>query len=72
MKTAEADGIKCVVGEYLPTQKNGMVKDHYKNLGFTDAGGGLWVLETAGFRESSVHIAIQDDEPPALVMARAC
>jgi FkbH-like protein len=27
-------GAKKLIGEYLPTKKNGMVKDHYQNLGF--------------------------------------
>ena len=29
------NGFKRIIGEYLPTQKNGMVKDLYLNLGFT-------------------------------------
>jgi len=28
-------GSRRVVGEYIPTKKNGMVKDHYVKLGFT-------------------------------------
>ncbi len=28
-------GARRVVGEYIPTKKNGMVKDHYARLGFT-------------------------------------
>ena len=28
-------GAKRLVGEYIPTRKNGMVKDHYSRLGFT-------------------------------------
>ena len=32
---AKENGFKKIIGEYLPTLKNGMVKDHYPNLGFT-------------------------------------
>ncbi len=37
-------GIKRVIGEYLATAKNGMVKDHYARLGFTAGTGnrGCW------------------------------
>ena len=28
-------GARRLVGEYIPTKKNGMVKDHYAKLGFT-------------------------------------
>ena len=31
---AKRQGFSKLIGEYLPTQKNGMVKDHYLNLGF--------------------------------------
>lgn len=31
---ARKNGFKKIVGEYLPTLKNGMVKEHYPNLGF--------------------------------------
>lgn len=32
---AKKDGITEIIGEYLPTKKNGMVKDLYDNLSFT-------------------------------------
>ncbi len=32
--TATEAGYKYVIGEYIPTAKNGMVKDHYPDLGF--------------------------------------
>lgn len=31
---AKEHGYKKIIGEYLPTLKNGMVKEHYPNLGF--------------------------------------
>ncbi|MCS7078162.1 MAG: HAD-IIIC family phosphatase [Bacteroidia bacterium] len=31
---AKSNGFKHIIGEYIPTAKNGMVKDHYPKLGF--------------------------------------
>lgn len=42
---ARENGFKRIVGEYLPTLKNGMVADHYQKLGFTPVEG----AETARF-----------------------
>lgn len=36
---AKANGIKYIIGEYLPTAKNGMVDQHYPNLGFSKVDG---------------------------------
>jgi FkbH-like protein len=48
---ARERGIETLVGTYLPTAKNAMVKDHFEKLGFTlasrDASGGTtWELDT--------------------------
>lgn len=39
VEKAKEAGYKRIVGEYLPTVKNGMVKEHYPNLGFTKIDG---------------------------------
>ena len=56
-------GAKRLVGEYIPTKKNGMVKDHYARLGFTEAaaneGGGsrnLLDLGTFAPAETFIHV----------------
>jgi FkbH-like protein len=56
-------GARRLVGEYIPTKKNGMVKDHYVKLGFavmeTDAvGGSRAVLDLAGYTpaETFIHV----------------
>ncbi len=56
-------GARRLVGEYIPTKKNGMVKDHYARLGFTvmqadEAGGNRNVLDLAGFTpaETFIHV----------------
>jgi FkbH-like protein len=51
---AQRLGARRVIGEYIPTRKNGMVKDHYARLGFTvtetdPAGGNRNILELGGF-----------------------
>ncbi len=35
---AHAMGARRLVGEYIPTRKNGMVREHYQGLGFTVVG----------------------------------
>jgi FkbH-like protein len=56
-------GARRIVGEYIPTKKNGMVKEHYARLGFTvmqtdDAGGNRNILDLAGFTpaETFIHV----------------
>ena len=56
-------GARRLVGEYIPTKKNGMVKDHYAKLGFqvteTDASGGSRnMLDLARFApaETFIHV----------------
>ncbi len=71
MSAAKARGAARLVGEYLPTAKNGMVKDHYQKLGFTDIGSGLWAMETSKYRETPVHIADASRTNPAPEIAEA-
>ena len=35
---AKQNGVTKIVGEYIPTPKNIIVKDHYQNLGFVSEG----------------------------------
>ena len=39
VEEAKKLGYSKLIGEYLPTAKNGMVKDHYKNFGFEEKEG---------------------------------
>ncbi len=48
---ARAHGIQTLVGTYLPTERNGMVREHYAKLGFRRLegeapGGTTWELDT--------------------------
>jgi len=55
VELARARGARRLVGEYIPSAKNGMVKDFYARFGFTprphDAvtGTTIWVLELAAY-----------------------
>ena len=49
---------KILKGEYIPTSKNEMVKDHYLNLGFNEINA-FWVLNISGYQEKLNHISIK-------------
>ena len=53
---AKKRGAKRVLGEYLPTPKNALVKDHYANLGFEKSGDTKWVLNVNAFNDLKTHI----------------
>lgn len=52
---AEKAGCKTVTGEYLPTVKNGMVKEHYTNLNFIPEGN-LFILQVNNYNNLPHHI----------------
>ena len=56
-------GAARLVGEYRPTEKNGMVADHYGRLGFSPLGAGTdgtarWALDLPSFTPAPVHMRI--------------
>lgn len=57
---AKKRGIKKLRGTYIPSKKNSMVKDHYKNLGFRfekeENDIFIWVLETADYQPKECMI----------------
>lgn len=52
---AAKSGFKHLEGEYLPTLKNGIVEDHYKDLGFT-RNGDYWLFNTEGYQNRDIFI----------------
>jgi FkbH-like protein len=60
-------GVRELIGEFIPTAKNGMVKDHYPNLGFSPvavdaqqpAGVTKWTLALDSFRPRPVLITVK-------------
>jgi len=55
VEIAKKAGCKTVTGEYLPTPKNGMVKDHFTKLNFI-AEGNLFILHLANYINLSTLI----------------
>jgi FkbH-like protein len=58
-------GSKSLVGEYRPTAKNGMVRDHYSKLGFSQVskavdGTTLWQRSLEGFAYYDVPMELQE------------
>lgn len=53
---AKAHGFERIVGEYIPTPKNGMVKEHYTNLGFSPIGDNLYELNIQGYEPRECYI----------------
>jgi FkbH-like protein len=61
---AQRLGAKRLIGEYIPTKKNGMVKDHYAKLGFTvveteASGASRAVLDLTGFTPADTFIDVK-------------
>jgi len=48
VEIAKREGVGEVIGDYIPTKKNQMVQDHYKNLGFTEKDG-KWILDVNNY-----------------------
>ena len=52
---AARNGFQKLIGEYKPTEKNGLVRDHYANLGFKSYGE-LWELEMSKYHNRQCFI----------------
>jgi len=63
LKNAIAYNIKKLIGYYIPTQRNIIVKDHYKNLGFRKAneltGTEVWELDVENYIYRETYISHQ-------------
>lgn len=53
---AKEHGFKRIIGEYIPTLKNGMVKEHYPNLGFAPIAENQWVLDVDSYKDRECYI----------------
>jgi FkbH-like protein len=56
LQTAADQGYQKVIGEYIPTPKNAMVKDLYEKMGFARIGENRFAAETAGFQNNKTFI----------------
>ncbi len=62
---ARALGATRLIGEFIPTKKNGMVRDHYEKLGFApmsrdEDGASTSVLDLAGFEPAHTFIHVTE------------
>jgi FkbH-like protein len=59
-------GVARVMGEYVPTPKNAMVRDFFAQFGFTRvaAEANQWVLEVAAYRPAETFIRVADSSVP--------
>jgi FkbH-like protein len=55
VKQARERGMKQIIGEYIPTSKNAMVKDLYGQMGFA-ANNGKWTLDLTTFKDHQTFI----------------
>ncbi len=55
IETAASNGFKKIIGEFIPTAKNKMVKDHYKDFGFSESKG-LWEMDVNAFEKRKSFI----------------
>jgi len=55
VKLAASEGYNKIIGEYLPTPKNALVKDILKEFGFAK-GEDKWILDTKDYRERKTFI----------------
>lgn len=59
VRYAKENGFIQIVGEYIPTQKNKMVEDHYQRLGFSTKNiqdRFLYILNVADYEEKECYI----------------
>jgi FkbH-like protein len=62
---ARADGATRLVGRYIPSPKNAMVRDHYQKLGFVQVEGGadgetVWELDLTTFAPQDLPMVVDD------------
>lgn len=58
---AKENGFNSIKGEYIPTAKNEMIKDHYHNLGF-EKQNEYWILNLENYQQRNNFISkIQDN-----------
>ena len=53
---ARKHGFKRIIGEYIPTLKNSMVKEHYPNLGFVPIAENQWTLDVDSYTNKDCYI----------------
>jgi FkbH-like protein len=62
VQLARPRGITEIVGRYIPTAKNGLVRDHFRRLGFDQTGAQdgetVWQLVVGNYSEKSLPLKV--------------
>jgi FkbH-like protein len=63
VQEAQKLGARRLIGEYIPTKKNGMVKNHYAKLGFTlmasdEAGGNRSIIDLVNYTPAKTFLHV--------------
>ncbi len=58
---AKTNGFERIIGEYISTPKNEIVKDHYQNLGFEQEND-FWFLPLKAYKERTNYITLKLQE----------
>jgi FkbH-like protein len=63
-QAARAGGARWLIGRYVPTAKNGMVREHYAKLGFTlveelPSGECIWQLDLSAFSAEDLPMVVE-------------
>jgi FkbH-like protein len=64
VQQASKIGVKEIIGEYIPTAKNGMIKEHYHELGFTKCDGenNKWLLNLESYSDYPTFITLKTSD----------
>ncbi|MEI8278837.1 MAG: HAD-IIIC family phosphatase [Bacteroidota bacterium] len=54
VELAKQQGFRRLVGEYIPTKKNELVKDNYLKLGFTELENNIWELPLQNIQNAKI------------------
>lgn len=66
VEVAKKNGIDEIIGDYYPTQKNGMVKDFYQTMGFKkldedSEGNTRWILKVDDYTGQIRHMKVEQN-----------
>ena len=63
VRIASAEGTRKLVGKFIPTSKNELVRDHYKRLGFTlseqEGDAAVWTLNLADYQAKELPFQVE-------------
>jgi predicted enzyme involved in methoxymalonyl-ACP biosynthesis len=68
VREARSAGAIELIGRYIPTARNGLVRDHYEKLGFTKTGGEaggetIWRLAIGEYADKELPMKIEASAP---------